>query len=224
MSAHAHAAEPDAPVVYTQYETIEQQQETYILGMWAFLVTEIMFFGALFLIYTLYRWQYQRDFFIFHEQLDWRLGGVNTLVLLTSSFTMALAVHYHQKRKKGPTLACLGLTNLGALGFLGIKAVEYGEKIKHHLVPNDTFFWDAAAHGGNPEHARVFFSLYFSMTGLHGVHVLIGFLVISLLMVLIAIEHPLITDYIPTEMVGLYWHFVDLVWIFLYPLYYLIPK
>lgn len=224
MAAHAHHPESFEDSVYFQYETLEQQQETYLLGMWAFLLTEIMMFGALFLIYTIYRFQYQHDFFIFHEQLDWKLGGLNTVILLSSSFSMALAVHYHQVKKKAATLWCLGFTNLCALGFLAVKSVEYGEKFKHHLFPNETFVWNAALHGGNPDHARIFFSLYFAMTGLHGLHVLIGMIVITTLMVLIKTNHRLITDYVPTEMVGLYWHFVDLVWIFLYPLYYLIPK
>ncbi len=224
MATHAHTADPDAPAVYEQFEDIDQQQETYILGMWSFLVTEIMFFGALFLIYSIYRWQYQGDFYIFHKELDYVLGGINTTVLLASSFSVALAVHYAQLKKKRQQLLALGFTLLCAFGFLIIKAIEYGKKFEHSKFPNDTFVWDAAKYGGDPEHARLFFSLYFSMTGLHGLHVLIGILVIGYLMYLIAKDHPVITDYVPTELVGLYWHFVDLVWIFLYPLFYLIPK
>jgi cytochrome c oxidase subunit III len=231
MAAHAHAQDPDAPVVYEQFEDIDQQQETYILGMWAFVVQEIMFFGPLFVIYALYRWKYQPDFYIFHNKLNWQLGGINTAVLLFSSFAVALAVHYAQVKKPRIQIAWLVVTCLCALAFLVIKYFEYKDKFDHHLypgvawwIPGYEFHWDAATYGGNPEHAKLFFSLYFSITGLHGLHVLIGMVIFSILIYLTATKNKVITDYIPTEMIGLYWHFVDLVWIFLYPLFYLIPK
>ena len=244
----SHAVkEHDGPEVYWQYEDIDQQQETYVVGMWSFLVTEVMFFGALFLIYSLYRWKYHSDFFLAHEQLNWKMGGVNTMVLLFSSFTVALAVHFAQKGRVALQQLCLFITVLCAFGFLVIKTFEYGAKIDHKLFPNHSFtwghhedeahaeksFWDEALpqalhvekkpQEGNPYRAKLFYSIYFTMTGLHGAHVVIGIIAITSLMVLIKIRSPLITDYIPTELVGLYWHFVDLVWIFLYPLYYLIP-
>lgn len=220
--------DPNAPVVYEQYEDIDQQQETYIVGMWAFLVTEVMMFGALFLIYALYRWKFHGEFFIYHEELSWQWGGANTMNLLLSSFFMAKAVQAAQLKKTKVQMAFLGLTIVCALIFLGIKAIEWIPKFQHNLVPTDSFHWPPhephGSGGGSPEHARVFYSLYFIMTGLHGVHVLLGALVIGILMFLIKTKNKVITDYIPTEMVGLYWHFVDLVWIFLYPLFYLIPK
>ncbi len=254
--SHAHAPEhvdPDVPPVYFQYEDIDQQQETYVVGMWAFLVTEVMFFGALFLTYTIYRWKYQEDFYNFHHQLSWRLGGLNTTILLISSLFAALAVHFAQKNKTKLQLGMLAVTIVCAIGFLGVKSIEYGAKFEHHLFPNTSFVYGESAHEaytkdvgelkqgffgetvekvdgpevkqeGNPPHARIFFSLYFVMTGLHAVHVIVGIIVISALMFLIWRKAPTITDYIPTEMVCLYWHFVDLVWIFLYPLFYLIPK
>lgn len=228
MSAHSTAVDPDAAVVYEQYEDIDQQQETYIVGMWAFLVTEVMMFGALFLIYTLYRWQFKGEFFIYHEELSWQLGGLNTMNLLLSSFLMAKAVQAAQLKKINKQLMFLAGTVVCAFIFLIIKSMEWIPKFEHHLVPNNTFIWPPhEPHGtgaGSPEHARVFYSLYFIMTGLHGLHVVIGILVIGILMFLIKTKNKVITDYIPTEMVGLYWHFVDLVWIFLYPLFYLIPK
>lgn len=249
----AHAAKNgEGPEVYFQYETIDQQQESYVLGMWSFLVTEVMFFGSLFFLYVMYRWKFQDTWFYAHEQLNWFLGGVNTLVLLFSSFMVALAVHYAQKNQKKKQLMCLGVTLLCAFAFLGIKTIEYGSKIEHRLVPNKTFSYASNTHHeygafdkiekstvawmpenirpggheqkGNPQHAKLFFGLYFTMTGLHGVHVIVGIIIISALMYLIWKGAPTITDYVPTEMVGLYWHFVDLVWIFLYPLFYLIPK
>ncbi len=225
MAGHSQSMDPDAAPVYIQYEDIDQQQESYIVGMWAFLVTEIMFFGALFLIYILYRWNYQTDFYLVHKQLDWVLGGVNTLNLLVSSFFMALAVHFAQKKQTKPQLAMLGLTLVCAFIFLVIKYFEYSSKISHGLFPNANFSYGMVpGQLGDPEHARLFLSLYFAMTGLHGIHVIVGIIIISALMIFTVRKAPTITDYIPTEMVGLYWHFVDLVWIFLYPLFYLIPK
>jgi len=227
MAVHAPTLDPDAPVVYEQYEDIDQQQETYIVGMWAFLVTEVMMFGALFFVYSLYRWKFQEEFFIYHEHLRWDWAGLNTLNLLTSSFFMAKAVQSAQlnnskKQRKflWATFACGGL-------FLVIKAIEWIPKFQTHLVPNNTFHWppvDAPGMGGSPEHARIFFSLYFTMTGLHGLHVVIGMIAIATLALMVKFKAKPITDYIPTEMVGLYWHFVDIAWIFLYPCYYLIPK
>lgn len=228
MSAHAEVLDPNAPVVYEQYEDIDQQQETYIVGMWSFLVTEVMMFGALFLIYSLYRFKFEGEFFQFHEELNWQLGGLNTMNLLFSSFLMAKAVQAAQLKKIKAQLWYLAGTVACAFIFLIIKAMEWIPKFEHHLVPNNTFIWPPhephGAGGGNPEHARIFYSLYFTMTGLHGVHVVIGIIAIGILMVMIKKKSKVITDYIPTEMVGLYWHFVDLVWIFLYPLFYLIPR
>lgn len=216
----SHAQLQDS--VYEQYEDLGQQQESYVLGMWTFLVTEVMFFGVLFTAYMIYRWQYQPYFFAIHHDLNLVLGGINTMVLLTSSFTMALAVHFAQKRNKKMQLASLGMTMMCAFGFLVIKYIEYSDKIKHNHVPGPNFEWHMEGVPANV--AQLFYSLYFAMTGLHGLHVIIGILVIGTLMLLVAMDHPVITDYIPTELVGLYWHFVDLVWIFLYPLFYLLPK
>jgi cytochrome c oxidase subunit 3 len=229
MASHASTrpTRADEPEVYFQYEDIDQQQETYILGMWAFIVQEIMFFGPLFLMYTLYRWKFQGGFYTFSQKLDYWLGGLNTTVLLFSSFTMALAVHYAQRKQTKAQLRCLGVTLACGFGFLIIKAIEYSEKFAHNLFPNSSFVWPPHGYeylGGNPDHARLFFSLYFATTGLHGLHVLVGMICIAALMVLTVRKAPTITDYVPTEIIGLYWHFVDLVWIFLYPLYYLIPK
>ncbi|MBL8059212.1 MAG: cytochrome c oxidase subunit 3 [Chthonomonas sp.] len=210
-------------VVYEQFEDLAQQQETYVIGMWAFLVTEVMFFGVMFMSYVVYRWKYQPYFYALHQELDWRIGGINTFILLLSSFSVALAVHFHQKKKKMQTLACLGFTNLCALAFLVIKMLfEYIPKWNHGHYPGPGFTWDNPNIPGNI--AQLWYSLYFGTTGLHGLHVLIGIILFSVLMFMIAVDHPAITDYLPTEMLGLYWHFVDIVWIFLYPLYYLMPK
>lgn len=216
--AHGHGDEP----LHHQFEDIHQQNEAYIIGMWTFLVTEIMMFGALFLAYMLYRWKYQSDFFIAHKELDWRIGAVNTVVLLFSSFAMAMAVHHAQKKDKKRQMQMLWVVQGCALMFLIIKVMfEWVPKWQHHHTPLN-FAWDGA---GSAEHINLFFNLYFGMTGLHGVHIAAGMIIIGALMYLTKKDAPSVKgDYIPTEMVGLYWHFVDIVWIFLFPLYYLLPQ
>lgn len=219
--------------VHTQFENEEQQNESYIVGMWSFLVTEVMFFGALFFSYALYRWKYQADFYVLHEMLDRVMGAVNTSVLLFSSLAVALAVRGAQLKKKKTVLAWLTVTQLCAVTFLVIKYFEWTKKFKAGIVlgpsfvwPNPTYLEEIPALAKVPEgHAQLFYSLYFGMTGLHAIHVIVGIIVIGVLMIMWWKNNRLVTeDYIPTEMVGLYWHFVDLVWIFLFPLFYLIPR
>ena len=223
MSSHAHTSDPNSPEVYVQYEDIGQQQETYIVGMWSFMVTEIMFFAPLFFVYFLYRSNYQPDFFAVSAELDWKLGGLNTVILLLSSFTMALAVHYSQKGKVKEQLISLGATVVCAFGFLVVKYFEYSHKFHKGYIPDNDFHLHY--HGAaNPEVARIIYSMYFCMTGIHGIHIVVGILLIGTLMIMTHRKSKHITDYIPTELIGLYWHFVDLVWIFLYPLFYLIPR
>jgi cytochrome c oxidase subunit 3 len=217
---HPYGHSPDERV-YHQFEDYDQQTESYVVGMWCFLVTEVMFFGALFFAYTLYRWKYQPDFFLGHKVLNVPMGATNTMVLLTSSFSMALAVHYAQIKQIRKQQMALAFTVACAFAFLVIKAFEWTEKFKDHHVMGPGFRWDG---GGSPAHVQMFFSLYFGMTGLHAFHVIIGILVIGALMFMTKKNYPSVRDYIPTEMVGLYWHFVDIVWIFLFPLYYLMPQ
>lgn len=206
-----------------QFDDIKQQNEAYNVGMWTFLVTEIMFFGGLFGAYVIYRMKYQDAFFAAHHELDWKLGGLNTFILLTSSLSMALGVHFCQLRKRKATIFWLFITILFAIGFLVVKYFEYSAKFHHHLVPGPNFqFHEAGIPVGQ---AQMFFCLYFAMTGLHAIHVIIGIIAISIIVALWARSSPVVTrDVMPTEMTGLYWHFVDIVWIFLYPLLYLIPK
>ena len=154
--------------------------------------------------------------------LDVTTGDALKMILLFSSFTMALAVHFAQKKNKAKQLQMLGITLACAFGFLIVKAFEWRAKFEHHLIPGPTFEWHGAT--GQPEYVQMFFSLYFGMTGLHAIHVIIGILVIGYLAYLTWKDHPLVPDYIPTELVGLYWHFVDIVWIFLFPLFYLLPE
>ena len=228
MSAATHPIEHDhhdSPL-HHQYENMDQQNECYMVGMWTFLVTEIMFFGALFMVYTLYRWNYQQDFWQAHHHLNVPMGAFNTTVLLVSSFTMVMAVHFAQLHQKKAVLINLALTICCAFIFLIVKFFEYKSKFADHLYPGANFTNNISTiHGANPNHAQLFYGLYFGMTGLHAVHIIVGIGVLSALSILWMKEAKSVTlDYVPTELVGLYWHFVDLVWIFLFPLFYLMPQ
>jgi cytochrome c oxidase subunit 3 len=225
--AEHHDVHDHSGPLHHQFEDIEQQNETYIVGMWTFLVTEVMFFGALFLAYILYRWNYQADFYGAHEELSVMWGGINTTILLISSFTMVCAVHFAQLQNRKMVINMLGATVACACAFLGIKfTFEWPPKFAHHLYPGSAFHPHAEVlHGAREKPAEIFYSLYFGMTGLHALHIIAGILVIGALIYLWVRRAKSVTeDFVPTEMVALYWHFVDLVWIFLFPLFYLIPK
>lgn len=200
-----------------------QQTESYLVGMWAFLAQEIMFFGALFVTYTLYRWNYQVDFFLAHQHLNVTMGGINTFVLLMSSFFVVMAVQGAQKHNRTQVLAWLTGTQLCAFAFLVIKTFEYREKFADNLFPGFNFTNNPeVVHNANLNHAQIFYGLYFGMTGLHALHIIVGIIIIGALMYLWYTRAKSVTlDFVYTEMVGLYWHFVDLVWIFLFPLFYL---
>jgi cytochrome c oxidase subunit 3 len=329
-----------------QFEDLDQQNECYVVGMWTFLVTEVMFFGALFCAYSVYRVLYPATYLDAHKFLDLSWGFINTLVLLTSSLFMALAVHAAQMGWRKKLVGWLIPVILLSFVFLGIKSIEYSSKFEEKLFPGPNFNYPyanqawlvhhyghheggaAAAEGGHeggheaggenligstaPYHgysaeafakteiakqydahhrykqfptiqqlaqgydtntyagfnqfrgsarptnisgqypsdagadpanggdvftsfqgpagnvenwsnrAQLFFSLYFAMTGLHAIHIIIGIGVMATVAILAWRDHPSVRDYMPTEMVGLYWHFVDIVWIFLFPMMYLI--
>ncbi len=209
--------EPPTMVAH-QFDDAAQQREASTLGMWVFLATEIMFFGGLFAAYTAYRYKYPVGFAEASRHLDLLLGGINTAVLLTSSLTMALAVRSAQVGKRAQIVGFLVLTMLLGLAFLGIKAYEYHEKFAHHLVPGASF----AFGGMHAREAKMFFYLYFAMTGLHAIHMLAGVAVVFYMTVAAARGKFTPGYYNPLEVTGLYWHFVDIIWIFLYPLLYLI--
>jgi cytochrome c oxidase subunit 3 len=195
-----------------------QQAESAKLGMWLFLITEILLFGGLFCAYAIYR-AWNPDMFInAHHLLDVKLGAINTVVLITSSVTMALAIRSMQVDKKKLTFWYLLATLALAGVFLVIKYFEYHHKFELGLLPGKYFTYEGIA-GTNP---HVFFSVYFAMTGLHGFHVLAGMAVIGWLMVRTSRNAFSSKYYTPIEMTGLYWHLVDLIWIFLFPLLYLI--
>jgi len=208
-------------VVAHQFDDVEQQHQTYSFGMWIFLVTEIMFFGGLFAAYTVYRWSFPEAFAAGSEHLDIVLATINTAALLTSSFTMALAVRAIQLNKPKQMIGFL-LTTIGfAIVFLVIKGIEYYAKFQTHLVPGHNFVWHGAA---DPRHVEMFYGLYFTMTALHGLHVLIGIGVIATIAFLGWKKRFSSDFYAPVEMTGLYWHLVDIIWVFLFPLLYLVSR
>lgn len=206
--------------LYGQFQTLDQQREASSLGMWIFLITEVMFFGGAFLTYTINRSLYPVVFGEASRELNVRLGGFNTAVLITSSLTMAMAVWASQKGKKKQLILFLSATLFLGCVFLGVKYIEYAEKFHHHLVPGASFQFPGDV--GARAHAQLFFSLYFGMTGLHALHMIVG---AGLLIWLLsrAVRGRFTPQYnSPVEICGLYWHFVDIVWIYLFPLLYLI--
>jgi cytochrome c oxidase subunit 3 len=208
------------PGLAHQFDTLDQQTEATTLGMWVFLVTEVLFFGGLFMTYTVYRSWYPDAFAASSHELDIALGTTNTAVLITSSLTMALAVHAAQLgQRKTLMLFLVATMALGGV-FLGIKSVEYYHKFVEHHVPGPSFQFEKEYF----RHAQIFFSLYFVMTGLHALHMVIG-VGIMLVMLRWAWNGTITNEYYsPIEISGLYWHFVDIVWIFLFPLLYLIGR
>lgn len=186
------------------------------IGMWLFLFTELLLFGGLFLLYMAYRLQYAKDFIIAGQELNVVLGSVNTIILLTSSLTMALSIASIQRAKKGLSIFFLISTILFALAFLVIKYFEWTAKFHHGISPN------APELLSKPNGEIIFFGMYYSMTGLHALHVIIGVIVLLFMLFFLLRNRINEKDYIKLENSGLYWHLVDLIWIFLFPLFYLI--
>ena len=185
------------------------------LGMWLFLFTEILLFGGLFLLYSVYRSKYPVDFHNGGQHLDTLLGIANTAILLTSSLTVALSITAMQKDNRKLTLLCLAATILLGAAFLVNKYFEWSAEIRHGLYPNSPELLH------HPDGTRLFFGLYYSMTGLHGLHVLAGIIVLSVMLALVGRRKISSTDFLKLENAGLYWHLVDVIWIFLLPLLYL---
>jgi cytochrome c oxidase subunit III len=210
--------------LFGQFETMDQQRESASLGMWVFLVTEVLFFGGMFMTYTLNRSTYPAVFAEASRSITLWLGGVNTVVLIGSSLTMAMAVWASQAGKKKLIPIFLIATLVLGTVFLGIKGVEYHDKYVEHHIPGHNFSFEPGADVATNAHAQLFFSLYFAMTGLHAVHMIVG---AGLLLWLLkeSLRGRFTPQYnTPVELVGLYWHFVDIVWIFLFPLLYLIDR
>jgi cytochrome c oxidase subunit III len=256
---HAHTHAEHHPALQHHFDTMPQQKEAAVLGMWVFLLTEILFFGGLFVVYMIYRVWYFDAFAEASRRLSLFWGGLNTAVLIGSSLTMAMAVRGAQTNQRKATVNWLILTMILGAVFLGVKVIEYQDKFANAEVPGPSFNWLAheqhaaaagehaapaaeggtapAAEGGASEHrqlslspeqlqrtTQLYFSLYFTMTGLHALHMIIG-IGIMLVITRMASKGKFDEHYFtPVEMAGLYWHFVDIVWIFLFPLLYLVER
>jgi len=217
------SSEADAPHGHVEhhFEDAAQQKDAATVGMWVFLVTEVMFFGGMFLAYFAYRQAYPAAFASASNKTVLLIGATNTSVLICSSLTMAFAVRCAAIGKKNLIVLFLVLTMLLGGVFLGVKTYEYHDKWVHHEVPGHNFDCEGCVDAG---HTPLFFSLYFGMTGLHAVHMIVG---IGILFFLIrkASKGAYTPEWhTPVELFGLYWHFIDIVWIFLFPLFYLIDR
>jgi len=238
--APEHGHEEHPAYLRHHFENVEQQADAAGFAMWLFLLTEVMFFGGLFTAYLIYRNWYYPAFVAGSHQLSIPLGGFNTLLLITSSFTMAMGVWCAETRKKQGLVLCLVLTFILGIGFLGIKTIEYKEKIEKHHVPGFHYSLnsflnpdtdEAAVKAGDKplpldmaRHTEVYFSLYFAMTGMHALHMIIGIAILGF-MIFRAQAGAYTAGHVTfVENFGLYWHFVDIVWIFLFPLLYLISR
>jgi cytochrome c oxidase subunit 3 len=210
-----------------QFRDLEQQHGSASLGMWVFLATEVMFFGALFTGVAAYYTQYPEAFEKASVKLNWIIGGINTVVLLVSSLFMVLAVHYAKLGQRQRVVLCLSLTALLGCGFLVLKGWEYYTDYRDNLIPGwrfDEAEW-VSGEGLAAEqvpHVKLFLLFYWIMTGIHGLHVSIGIVVVAVMVVLVRRGHFSPEYYSPIDVTGLYWHFVDTVWIFLLPMLYLL--
>lgn len=210
--------------LYGHFQTMEQQKDSATLGMWIFLSTEILFFGGMFLTYTINRHTYPDVFAAASTTLSLKLGTINTLVLIGSSLTMAMAVWSAEAGKKKLIPIFLIVTLILGCAFLAIKGIEYHDKYVEHHIPGLPFQFEPGSDVATNAHAQLFFSLYFGMTGLHALHMIVG---VGLLCWLLkqSFQGRFTPEYnTPVENIGLYWHFVDIVWIYLYPLLYLIDR
>jgi cytochrome c oxidase subunit III len=226
-TVHA-ASHPHHPALAHHFDNLAQQQEAASLGMWVFLLTEILFFGGLFIVYSIYRMWYPDAFAAASHHLDIPLGTINTAVLIGSSLTMALAVWATQVGKSRRTqVGFMAATALLGLTFLGVKAYEYWTKYEDGLIPFFGMFDPARGGismpvGVTQQQYQLFYWIYFAMTGLHALHMVIG---IGILLPIMwwAWRGRYSPEYhAPVENFGLYWHFVDIIWIFLFPLLYLL--
>ncbi|HTY63367.1 MAG TPA: cytochrome c oxidase subunit 3 family protein [Acidobacteriota bacterium] len=199
---------PSAVSVHKDYEGSK-------LGMWLFLFTEIILFGGLFILYSAYRSRYPIEFHDGGQHLNVVIGVANTVILLTSSLTVAIAITALRKGNRRLSIFCLSATIVLGIAFLMDKYVEWSGEIHHGIYPNSP---ELAL---RPQGDQIFFGLYYSMTGLHGLHVLAGILLLSLILVFVIREKVTGTDFNRLENAGLYWHLVDVIWIFLLPLFYL---
>ena len=229
----SHSAVHHGPELLHHFADEEQQKNAASLGMWLFLGTEIMFFGGMFLAYLVYRLNYFNEFAAASRSIRILPGAINTAVLLCSSLTVVLAVRAAQMGKRKLLIWMLILTLIFGLAFLVIKGVEWHEKYEEHHVPGnfmgrafnvDDLKQDFPQLHVQSDHAQIFFSLYFAMTGIHALHMIVGVGIFLWLIYKAWKDDFSPKYYTPVEIAGLYWHFVDVVWIYLFPLLYLIDR
>lgn len=205
-------------IIPHHFSSANHEFEASKFGLWLFLVTEVLLFGGLFCAYAIFRGLHYETYIKAHEYLDWKMGGLNTIVLLTSSLTMALGVGFAQRNERSKSLQMLVITFLCGAAFMVVKYFEYTHKFHEGIFWAGKYTFEGIE-GGHP---GLFFSIYFMATGLHGVHVLVGMGLIAWVMKRTARGDFTDKYYTPVELTGLYWHLVDLIWIFLFPLFYLI--
>jgi cytochrome c oxidase subunit 3 len=209
---------PAHPALQEQFDDLEQQRETSRLGLWLFLATEVLFFGGLFMAFAVYHLVYPTEFALAGKHTNLLYGSINTALLLTSGLAMSLAVHAIQQGRSKICVRWIVLTGLLGAAFLGVKGLEYADDIHKHLVPGAMF-----ALPGHPG-AQIFFYLYWAMTALHAVHLIVGLALLAIYAFLTSRGRYTAEYHNPVELLGTYWGFVDLIWIFLYPLLYLIDR
>ena len=224
VEAHEHN-----PALQHHFADMEQQKNAASLGMWLFLATEVMFFGGMFCAYLVYRYLYYNEFAAGSRSIDLKWGTINTAVLICSSLTVALSVRAAQLGKRKTLVILLLATLVFGLAFLGIKGIEWKAKFDEHHVPGSSFDSSDIAREYpqipiDSHRLQIFFSLYFAMTGLHALHMIIGVGLFSYIIYQANKGRYGPGYYTPVEMAGLYWHFVDIVWIYLFPLLYLIDR
>lgn len=215
---HGHGHGDHPPHLQHYFVSSEQQFDAAKMGMWLFLLTEILLFSGMFVAYTVYRVWHPEVFFEAATLLDWRMGGLNTLILLASSFTVALSIHFAQKDRKDLVVANLVATIVLAGCFMVVKYFEYTHKFHEGIFPGANYAYE----GLDMAYVPQFFSIYFIMTGIHGFHVLVGMGILSWVAWRAHRGDFSSEYYTHIELSGLYWHLVDIIWIFLFPLLYLI--
>jgi cytochrome c oxidase subunit 3 len=215
------SAEADAGLLNFPFKEASHQRESALFGMWIFLATEVLFFGGMFTAYMVYRFEHWQAFQEAGLHQEWYLGCLNTGVLMISGFTMAIAVEFARKGQRNWLLLLFAVTWFLGAAFLGIEGYEYHTKFVKHLVPGDGFQFT----GSDPSSSEMFFVLYFTMTGMHMFHMFVGLMLILFFGGWIWIYPRALLNPNRFEVLGLYWAFVDIVWLFLYPLFYLVnPK
>jgi len=228
--AHPADAHGDHGPLHHHFDDMAQQRECTSLAMWLFLATEVMMFGGLFFTYSLYRWRFHDAYIAGSQHLNFWMGTANTFVLLFSSLTMAMAVHAAAEQKKGWVVNWLAVTWLLGAAFLIVKGFEWTADYHEGLVPALHWYWynehpiepTLLQAGMGPKQVMMYFVIYFSMTGLHAIHMLVGLVLVGYFIWLAQQGRFLRGNDQPVEILGLYWHLVDIIWIFLFPLLYLI--